>query len=170
MELTEAKSSDMPQIYSQMEKSFIRDEIRDYADALSVFENKKYTVYHLRENGVNVGFMCLWRLSGFSFLEHFVVYESFRGKGYGAQALDLLKNSCPILVLECEPPETPMQQRRMDFYKRHGMIVNEQDYWQPSYRPNGEKCYLKLMSSAMLPSFHDTVKELYKEVYQVDYE
>lgn len=160
----------MPFIYSQMESNFIRDEIRDYADALSVFENNKYTVYLLRENGETVGFMCVWNLSDLTFLEHFVVYENFRGRGYGAKALELLKNSCPILVLECEPPESASQQRRMDFYKRHGMIVNEQDYWQPSYRPNGEKCYLKLMSSAKLSNFNAAVKEIYKEVYKVDYE
>lgn len=170
MELVKAAFSDMPFIYSQMEKNFIRDEIRDYEDAAAVFANEKYTVYHISENGDDVGFMCVWSLSGFSFLEHFVVYEQYRGKGYGGRALELLKAQCRMLILECEPPESPDQKRRWDFYVRHGMIGNKPDYWQPSYRKNGQRCYLKLMSSGELTSFSGVVKELYTEVYHTRYE
>ena len=27
--------------------------------------------------------MCVWSLNGFTFLEHFVINEKFRNKGYG---------------------------------------------------------------------------------------
>lgn len=170
MELVKAQLSDLPVIYSQMEKNFIRDEIRDYKDAAGVFGDEKYTVYHVLEKRDKVGFMCVWALSGFAFLEHFVIYEQFRGNGYGSQALEMLKSRHALLVLECEPPDSPDRQRRWDFYLRHGMIGNEPDYWQPSYRQNGQRCYLKLMSSRELSSFDDVVKELYTEVYKVRYE
>ena len=170
MELIKAELIDLPFIYSQMEANFIRDEIRDYQDAADVFGNDKYAVYHVLENGEKVGFMCVWSLEHFSFLEHFVIYDRYRGKGYGGMALELLKERSRILVLECEPPESLDQKRRWDFYTRHGMIGNEPDYWQPSYRENGQRCYLKLMSSAELVSFDNVVKELYTEVYKTRYE
>lgn len=170
MELIKTELTDMPYIYSQMEKNFIREEIRDFADAKAVFDNEKYTVYHVNEGGINVGFMCVWAICGITFLEHFVVYEPYRGKGYGGRAFDILKNSSKLLVLECEPPVTEVQKKRVDFYIRHGMVVNEQNYLQPPYRKGGEGCNLKLLSSTKLTEFEKTVSVIYKEVYGVSYE
>lgn len=170
MKLVKAKISDMPHIYLQMENNFIREEIRDYCDALKVFHNPKYIVYHVVEKDVAIGFLCVWKLSGFSFLEHFVIYQQYRSKGYGGTAFEILNKQCQLLVLECEPPEDIIKKKRVEFYKRHGMIMNENDYYQPSYRKDGKGCNLKLMSSKALVNFEDTVKEIYREVYQVKYE
>lgn len=170
MELKKAERNDMPYIYSQMEKNFIHEEIRDYPDALKVFDNEKYAVYRVVESGEIVGFMCVWSLSEFSFLEHFVIYEQYRDRGYGGNAFDLLNKQRPFIVLECEPPESPVQKKRIEFYKRHGMVLNENDYYQPSYRKGGEGCSLKLMSSKKLVQFDKIVKEIYREVYQTKYE
>ena len=122
------------------------------------------------DDGAAIGFMCVWNLSEFSFLEHFVIFQKFRGKGYGGIAFDILKNQCQLLVLECEPPEDPIKKRRVGFYERHGMIMNDNEYYQPSYRKDGEGCPLKLMSSKKLVNFEDIVKEMYKEVYQTVYD
>lgn len=170
MRFVKADINDLPNIYAQMQKNFIRDEIRDYKDAVEVFRNENYTVYHILVQDERVGFLCVWKLPRFTFLEHFVVYEQYRGRGYGGQALELLKDRSEMLVLECEPPEEPDQKRRWNFYVNHGMIGNEPDYWQPSYREDGQRCYLKLMSSCEPASFDDVVRELYTEVYNERYE
>ena len=170
MNFIQAKICDMENIYSQMEENFVHEEIRDYPDALKVFDNEKYTVYHVVKDGTVVGFMCVWNLSGFSFLEHFVIFQQFRGKGYGGAAFDMLSNQCRLLVLECEPPDDAIKKRRVEFYKRHGMIWNEDNYYQPSYRKDGEGCNLRLMSSKTLINFKDTVKEIYREVYKTEYD
>lgn len=169
MELIKATAQDLPFIYAQMEENFIREEIRDYPDALKVFRHKNYSVYHVAEAGNNVGFMCVWNLSGFNFLEHFVVYRQFRGKGYGGRAFDELIRRCPFLVLECELPKDETQQRRVAFYQRHGMTLNGNMYFQPPYRENGAGCRLNLMSSKPLVDFDETVKEIYREVYHTEY-
>lgn len=170
MKLTKAKLNEMPAIYSHMKNNFIYDEIRDYDDAVKVFDNEKYSIYYVIENDEKVGFMCVWDLVKFVFLEHFVIYEQYRCNGYGGKAFDLLKNRSPALILECEPPEGPDQKRRWDFYLRHGMIGNQPDYWQPPYRKDGQSCYLKIMSSIKLVNFKDIVRALYTEVYQAHYE
>lgn len=170
MKLIKAEKQDLQIIYSQMEQNFIREEIRDYEDAKTVFDNEKYTVLHIIEADEKVGFMCIWNLDGFTFLEHFVVYGQYRGKGYGGVALDMLLKQSDILVLECEPPETLVQKKRVDFYACHGMRVNDREYFQPPYRKGGEGCNLKLFSSKELPDFDGIVKTIYKEVYGVNYE
>lgn len=169
MEFIKAKVTDLPLIYAQMEENFIREEIRDFPDALKVFYKKNYSIYYIIVAGDTVGFMCVWELDGFSFLEHFVIFQNFRGKGYGGVAFDRLINHCSFLVLECEPPKDEMQKRRVAFYERHGMILNENKYFQPSYREGGKGCSLKLMSSRSLVNFDETVKEIYREVYNTEY-
>lgn len=169
MKLIRAGKKDLPLIYEQMTQNFVIEEIRDFIDAQKVFDNEKYTIFHINENNINVGFMCIWTLQEFTFLEHFVVYQQFRCKGLGGLALDLLKNQSSPLVLECEPPITHMQIRRLNFYMRHGFHMYNFDYTQPPYRKHGVGCSLKLMSTQEI-DFKKTVKELYTEVYGVDYE
>lgn len=167
MQLLKARKEDLKFIYFQMEQNFIREEIRDYFDAEKVFDNEKYVVYHIVVEGERVGFMTVWYLEGFIFLEHFVVYGQYRGRGYGGVAFDMLLQQSDILVLECEPPKTPVQKKRVDFYIRHGMIISEREYFQPPYRKGGEGCKLKLLSNVELTDFDKIVNILHKEVYGV---
>lgn len=167
MQLIKARKEDLQFIYSQMEQNFIREEIRDYEDAKAVFDNEKYVIYHIVVEGERLGFMTVWNLEGFTYLEHFVVYAQYRSKGYGGVALDMLLNKSGLVVLECEPPVTLMQKKRVDFYTRHGMIISEREYFQPPYRKGGKGCKLKLLSNVELTDFDKIVNVLYKEVYGV---
>lgn len=168
MELVRGGQDDLPELYEQMKQNFVREEIRDYADAARVFADKRYTLYHIVE-GERVGFMCVWELGDFTFLEHFVIYKRYRGKGYGGQAFDLLKQKSKLLVLECEPPTDELTIRRVNFYTRHGMILNAHPYRQPPYRAGGEGCELKLMTSTPA-DLTQIISTLYKEVYKTQYE
>lgn len=169
MELERIEKREMPSIYEQMRQNFVIEELRDYEDALRVCDNPKYCVYNIKLEDKKIGFMCVWRLNGFTFLEHFVINEKFRNKGYGGQAIDLLAQKFGILVLESEPPMTSIQERRIRFYERHGFTVYENDYMQPSYRKGGNGCKLVIMSTGTL-DFSSIVKELYSNVYGVQYE
>ena len=82
MQLIKATKSDFDVIYQQMQKSFIRDEIRDEAAALAVLDEKGYSVYKIYENAQWVGFITLWELSDLCFIEHFAVFEDYRNRGY----------------------------------------------------------------------------------------
>ena len=166
MELERIEKQEISTIYKLMKQNFVIEEIRDYEDALLVCDNPKYCIYNIKLEDKKIGFMCVWHLSGFTFLEHFVIYDSFRNKGYGGQALDLLAQKFGILVLESEPPLTSMQERRIRFYERHGFTLYKNDYTQPSYRKGGKGCKLVLMSTGTL-DFSNIVKEIYSNVYGV---
>lgn len=170
MKLIPADMNQLPAIYKSMERNFIREELREYVDVVRVCEGGKYKVFHIEEDGINKGFVGVWDLKDFVFLEYFVVYELYRNGGTGGRALDLICQKYPFVVLETELPEEPIQVRRFNFYKRHGMCVNLQAYRQPPYREGDSGCPLYLMSyPSGLTDFTNTVRLIYKEVYGKEY-
>ncbi len=166
MQLVLSKKTDLTQIYKQMQQNFCLEEIRDFAQAMQVYDCEKYHLYHLQQDGKNVGFIAIWAFDEFAFIEHFVIYAEHRNKGFGGKALDVVKQHYRQIVLEVEPPEEEMAARRFAFYKRQGFKANEYPYMQPSYRENGNEVCLILMSCPrLLDNVETVVKEIYREVY-----
>lgn len=166
MNLIPASMGELPQIYKSMERNFIKEELREYDDVVSICKGGKYKVLHIEEDGIKKGFVGVWFLKDFVFLEYFVVYEDFRNGGTGGRVLDLLKQKYHTVILETELPEDPIKVRRFNFYKRHGMCVNFQPYLQPPFREGDSGCPLYLLSyPSALQDFSGTVKIIYKEVY-----
>lgn len=168
MKLIRMKKDEFSLVYKEMEKNFPREEIRDFAPALALVDGEeKYRIYHIVDGDEKVGFLAVWGLDGFTFIEHFVVYGPYRNKGYGGLTLSLAKDEFKSLVLEAEPPETEMAKRRIAFYHRNGFLSNEEPYLQPSYRTAGEEVELVLMSyPTRLTDFFGAVKEIYTNVYK----
>ena len=167
MRLLPISPSDFDGIYAEMERNFIPDERRDYAHARRVLDFPEFHVFHVENEGQNVGFITVWCLDGVTFAEHFVIYERFRGKGVGARVLPLLQQKFPHVVLECERPVDPMQARRAAFYKRNGFCDNDCDYYQPAYSKNGSEVPMLLMSyPAPLTDPRGVAEQIRREVYE----
>ncbi|MBE6622675.1 MAG: GNAT family N-acetyltransferase [Ruminococcaceae bacterium] len=168
MKFEKISPSEFPFIYKEMEKSFIKEEIRDFDDAVKVLENPDYSVYHIEYDGKKVGFITVWKLSEYYFIEHFAVYEKYRNMGFGKTAIGLFCQKHKKVFLEAEPPHTDLASRRINFYKRCGFCINDFKYMQPSYRKNGDGIELVILSfGEVLPCHKKTIKELYKAVYGV---
>lgn len=166
MKIKTASISDFDFIFSEITKNFIPDEHRDYKEALALFKSEKYKILCFVRDGEDVGFITVWPLSEFIFAEHFVIYEQFRNKGYGAEALGALKAMFPKIVLEAEPPFAELQLRRLNFYKRNGFLENPEKYVQPAFRKGGNEVPLVIMSfPTTLSDFENTVSIIKKEVY-----
>ena len=166
MELRRIENEDFNLIYSEMEKNFIYEEYRDRIPARKLLDKAEYLVYHITEKGENVGFIAVWTLSDFVFIEHFVIYEKYRNLGYGGVALSLIKEKYGKAVLEAEPPTGGIMARRVAFYERNGFRQNPQKYMQPAYRSDGSEVELVLMSyPCKLECYADTVREIYGKVY-----
>ena len=69
MELNEIKIEDFDGVYAEMEKNFIFSERRDYTDQKKILNNEKYKIYHLINEKENIGFITIWDLCGFYFVE-----------------------------------------------------------------------------------------------------
>ncbi len=169
MELILSKKEEFLEIYEQMKENFCLDEIRDFELAESIYDEKEYSLYHLCVSGEKVGFVAIWAFDEFAFVEHFVVYANYRNKGFGAQAINLVKEKFGTVLLEVEPPQDETATRRVGFYKRQGFCENEYAYMQPSYRENGNEVKLILMSAPRaLKNVERAVEILYKTVYKKD--
>ena len=165
MELVKIKEEEFDVVYDELEANFPIEERRRREDARAMLDRSEFDFLHVIEGGERVGFITLWYLDGFIFAEHFVTYEKYRSQGLGGRVLELLRERCPTLVLECEHPETPMAARRVGFYRRHGFCENEIEYHQPSYH-GGDGVPLMLMSCpAPLEDAHTAVREIYAKVY-----
>lgn len=164
--LEKASVADFDTVFAAMEESFIPAERRDRADALALFEDPAYTVYHITRDGVRTGFITVFALEGFAFAEHFVVYAAHRNGGIGSAALGALKSIHPRVILEVEPPETALQARRLAFYKRNGFCENDVPYIQPPYRKGDEGTPLILMSyPAPLSEPRAAIAQIFRHVY-----
>ena len=92
MKLVVINKEEFKSIYEKMTTSFASDEIRTLEDAYKILDVKEYKVFHLTLNNNNIGFITIWNLDTCTFVEHFVIYEEYRNKGYGTLALTMLCN------------------------------------------------------------------------------
>ena len=166
MELIPLPKEDFDSFYALVEKSFIEEERRDYSDALALFTEGKYEILKIVSDNEAVGFISLWHFTDFVFAEHFVTYERYRNRGFGAQALGILRKRLKRIVLEAEPPVSELTKRRLAFYKRNGFVENPEDYTQPAYKKGKSGVKLVIMSyPERLEGFEDTVTKIKRKVY-----
>ena len=167
MELLPIEADEFVAIYAAMEEAFPREERRDRKAAETLLSNPCYRVYHAVQDGLRVGFITLWELADFIFVEHFVIYPPFRCKGYGAEVLAALQTRYFRIVLEAEHPETLLAARRLAFYGRCGFVQNDYPYLQPSYHGEAEGVPLVLLSyPTKLKAPDVAVRQIYQTVYK----
>ncbi len=139
-------------------KHFYNDAISLYTNSFPLCERRDipsheialtYSDYHfdfiIKDNSF-IGFMLYWQTDEFIFLEHFAILPSLRNKGYGKNALNLLKEKNKTIILEIEPPIDDLTVRRLNFYKRNGFNLTNLNHIQLKYHKNDNDLVLKIMS------------------------
>lgn len=167
MELIKILAEEFDRIYGAMVENFIESERRDYPLAKSLLNETAYAVYHVVKKGERVGFITLWQFDGFTFVEHFVIYQAFRNQGLGENVLNLLKRGDKPIVLECERAVNLLASRRLAFYERNGFCRNDVDYYQPPYRKSDVPVPMELLSFPYsIKNVDEIIKTLQKQVYK----
>lgn len=128
------------------ESAFPFLERRDKDELTRVFNNKNFHFDIILDGEFFVGIMFYWERDNYIFLEHFAVLEGLRNKGFGARALELLKQKNKKIILEIEPPLSNLTQRRYAFYTRNGFIMNPYYHIQAKYHIGDEDLELKILS------------------------
>ena len=152
-----------------MKESFPKSEIRSYLGQKKLLKDNRYKIYCEYKNDEIIAFLCVWDLEGVYFLEHFAVSKEYRNRGIGS---NLIKKVCESLqgriFLEVELPESDLQKRRIEFYKRCGFFYNAYEYFQPSFGKDLPAIPLKIMTYCKQINFEEFLeikKKVYKEVY-----
>lgn len=150
MKLQSVESPDsrhFAEFWELYESAFPADERRDMQAQRGLFGRPGYRLAAFAPGGAFAGFISSWDLGQFVFIEHFAVKGELRGKGTGTAMLTEFLAACgkPV-VIEVEPPGTPMQKRRIAFYSKLSFMLNPFDYVQPPYGPAKKAVRLLLMS------------------------
>lgn len=138
---------DLKQIY---EASFPEDERREWTQLTELLNNTQFSLNEIYNQQKFIGFISIWNLNEFSFIEHFAIQDAEQKKGYGTQTMEhvLSMNSKPV-ILEVEEPLTEKARKRMAFYERLNFTVNSGSYFQPAYSIGKSSIKMLLMSYPM---------------------
>jgi ribosomal protein S18 acetylase RimI-like enzyme len=155
-------------IFLAYEKTFPADERRNQDQFLALLEKPECFIFALKKEEDFVGYLILWELNGFHFLEHFEVFEQFRNLKLGSQILQVLQEKFGKIVLESEPNHlNEMAERRINFYLRNGFSIISEDYIQPSYGKGKNAIQLFLLSNFVVENIKLLEKEIISKVYQI---
>ena len=160
------------EMYAIMEDSFPTDEHRPRQAQQALFDDDRYAVYTLAENGRILGFLAVWTLENWLFIEHFAVSPDARNRGIGGNMLQALLASTDLRVcLEVELPESDIARRRIGFYTRQGLTFNDHPYVQPAMGEGQSPVPLRIMTSngaIDCSEFRALRALLYRNVYRVE--
>ena len=132
------------EIYNIMEQSFPLTEFRPKNEQKALFENKLYKILGVRKNDQFVAFAAIWDFDDIVFIEHLATDVKLRNGGLGSHILQSIISSCNKMVcLEVEPPVDDLTNRRVKFYERNGLYLNNYPYIQPSITKGQDDIVLK---------------------------
>lgn len=118
------------------------------------------------------GFIIVWDLEEFVFIEHFAVEPHLRKLGIGEKTLSAIKTQFQKTVfLETEISHDELSRRRIGFYKRNGFYKLNRTYFQPSYdgiKPEVELILMTTSNNLKEEELDLAVKKIRKKVYGVD--
>lgn len=152
--------------------SFPIEERRDFGMLLSLITNeKRFNIYSI-ENEEYLGFITVWMLEGFYYIEHFAIEADKRGQEIGSKTIRTLKQDIKSpIVLEVELPTDDIKKRRISFYEELGFELCDKTYFQPPYRPDAKMLEMRIMQSGFddIDSKFEEIKEtIYRVVYQYE--
>ena len=154
------------------EEAFPIEERRPWEELFGT-EPWEHITWLIALDTIPIGFAVGWELPSAHYFEYLVIDSSHRGQGLGSKVLEILSykydNEYPV-VLECEPAGyTPMAERRLAFYARHGLHPLPFAYKQPPYGEDLPWVELHLLSNRAMDScsYEQIRSEIHRLVYKV---
>jgi len=142
------KEEEFDSAFCIMERSFPVTEMRTYEGQKALLGNGYYQLYGAKDKAGNIlAFIGAWEIEGFIYVDHFAVAHSYRGQGLGAEMLqEFIGEKGKNVILEVELPDSLEAKRRIHFYEKVGLYLNEYDYMQPPLREGNSLLPLKIMT------------------------
>lgn len=154
-------------IYEAYCDAFPENERRNKEQFMALFVNPKTKVLSIQHENITKGYLIIWLLSEFLFLEHFEIFPKYRGQNLGSSVLLKLAEQYPKIILESEPNFlNDISERRISFYQRNGFSIIDKNYTQPAYSNEKSSIQLFLMANWQATNILRIEKEIHSEVYQ----
>jgi ribosomal protein S18 acetylase RimI-like enzyme len=120
--------------FALYEASFPQHEQRTPAMQTVLMTNPLYYFTVIIEDGAFVGILLYWAGSGYTYVEHFAIMPSMRGKAAGSRILESFCERYAPVVLEIDPLIDETAVRREHFYRRIGFKTNGYAHVHPAYQ------------------------------------
>ncbi|MFI3312813.1 MAG: GNAT family N-acetyltransferase [Eubacteriales bacterium] len=169
--LEKMQVADFDQVNQLIEENFPPHEIRGYEAQKNLINNPSFHIFVLKDLDSHQlkGFISVWDVDDFWFVDHFAVSETYRNQGLGGHILTALQEiSQGKIFLEVDLPETEIAKRRIGFYERNGYVTNPYPYQLPALVSGGNIMNLMIMSwNTPLPleKFTSLKNQLFKIAY-----
>lgn len=164
--ITTADDYRVQEIYTSYTSTFPEDERRDREQFTTLFSNPHVKVISVLHDSQAIGYLIIWELSSYTFVEHFEVFEAFRSQKLGSHITGYLFKTYPRIVLEIEPDHLGDDaKRRYAFYQRNGFTLIDEMYVQPSYGEGKNSLDLWLLANYSPESLKEIKEEIYDVVY-----
>jgi predicted acetyltransferase len=157
------------EVREMYESAFPEDERRDWPHLNGLIGNPACRIYLIFNGERIIGFISVWNLTEFRFIEHFTICSSERGKGFGSEVIRQIISEERPVVLEVEEPLSEMSIKRIRFYENLHFLVAHGVYFQPPYSKGKKMIKMLLMSypNELLPAnFESTTKIIHELVYK----
>lgn len=146
--------------------TFPENERRSEAQFENLFQQKKVKLFSILNISDFIGYLIIWQVDDFIFLEHFEIFRKFRNQQFGAKVLKKIKEVNPHVILETEPELlNGDSKRRIKFYARNGFHQISDSYIQPSYGEGKESLKLLLFANFQPQNLERITKNIYDVVY-----
>ena len=145
--LENTEHSNFPKAWALYTDAFPEEERRLINSQSRIMTHDNYHFDLIFRDDYFLGILLWWEFDDLRYIEHFATLPHYRGKGYGQSILtEFIKRDSKLIILELELPDTAINKRRIQFYKRLGFHLSDHFYQQPPYRKNGLPIQLLLMS------------------------
>lgn len=166
LQITSADDYRIKKIFDSYSSTFPEDERREWFQFVRLFVHPKVKVFSVLDEAQNIGYLIIWKLSQFTFVEHFEVFEEFRSRNMGSQITAFLLKNYPRIILEIEPESlNENARRRFSFYQRNGFSLIDEMYIQPSYGDGKKNIQLWLLANYKPENIQQIKDEIYDVVY-----
>ncbi|MCC8146204.1 MAG: GNAT family N-acetyltransferase [Bacteroidales bacterium] len=149
------------------EPSFPLCERRAREDHNRIFNIDYYHLDAWVKDDKVLGFIGWWDLDDVRYVEHYAIHPASRSEGYGSIFLkQWMDDSDKLVLLEIEPVEDEISQRRQNFYHRLGFIDSPIRHWHPPYHKGMDRVDLWLLTypSPLEENAYQRFHEKQKEV------
>lgn len=164
--ITSPEDYRVEEIYASYCSTFPEDERRDRKKFTALFSHPNAKIISVLHEAKNIGYLIIWELSNYTFVEHFEVFTAFRSQQLGSSITSYLFKNYPRIVLEIEPDHLGDDaKRRYAFYQKNGFRLIDEMYVQPSYGEGKKSLHLWLLANYS----PENLKEIKNEIYDVVY-
>lgn len=171
MKYAALKIEEFDQYYQILKDHFPMKEVKEYHYLKDLFIQGVAKALTLKDKDRIIGILSYFDLQDMMFVDYFAILEEYQGQQLGQKMLNHFKEfSNKPFVLEVEHPTDEQSTRRINFYQRQGLCLNNLDYLVPKMENMSEElCFLLMSYPTLLDknTYPSLYQRIMNEVYQL---